>query len=244
MEIPKPPWPKLGRRIESAIRKAIYDYKMLEGVKDLAIALSGGKDSLTLLFMLNAINGRGFAPFRLHAILIDGEFSCGSGVNKDYLSSLCSQMGVNFITRNSTQTLDTLECYRCSRERRSLIFEAALKVGATTIAFGHHRDDNAETVMMNLLNKGEFAGNLPLINMHQYGVTLIRPMIYISEHEIIEFAKAEKFIRAFCKCPVGLTSMRKKVDELLNDIELLYPNARENIARAGLMYGSKKAGFK
>lgn len=244
MEIPKPPWSGVGRKIESALRKALYDYKMLEDVQDLAIALSGGKDSLTLLFMLHAINGRGFTPFRLHAILVDGEFSCGSGVNKDYLSSLCSQMGVNFIIRKSTQTLDKLECYSCSRERRSLIFEAAKEVGATTIAFGHHRDDHAETVMMNLLNKGEFAGNLPLIKMHQYGVTLIRPMIYISEHEIIEFAKAEKFIRALCKCPVGQTSMRRKVDELLDDIELLYPNARENIARAGLIYGSQKAGIK
>lgn len=244
MEIPSPPWTKLGRKIESALRKAIYDFKMLDATDQIAIALSGGKDSLTLLFMLHAINGRGFPPFQLHAIHVDGEFSCGSGVNQDYLSSLCQKMGVNFITRTSTRTLENLECYSCSRERRSLIFEAAKEVGATTIAFGHHRDDHAETVMMNLLNKGEFAGNLPKIHMHDYGVTLIRPLIYISEHEIIEFAKGEKFIRALCRCPVGQTSMRKKVDQLLDDIELLYPNARENIARAGLIYGSQKAGLK
>lgn len=241
IDIPSPPWSGLGRKIESALRKALYDYKMLDGVQNLAIALSGGKDSLTLLFMLKAISGRGFAKFKIHAIHVDGEFSCGSGVNIDYLRSLCEAMDVNFITRSSTQKLEHLECYSCSRERRSLIFEAAKQVGATVIAFGHHRDDHAETVMMNLLHKGVFAGNLPKIEMIHYGVTIIRPMIYIRESEIIGFAKAHGFIRILCKCPVGQNSMRKKVDDLLNVIEELYPNARENIARAGLIYGSEKA---
>lgn len=241
MQIPSPPWSGLGRKMESAMRKALYDYHMLDGVENLAVALSGGKDSLTLLLMLKSISGRGFLPFKLHAIHVDGEFSCGSGVNIDYLRSLCAQMDVNFITCSSTQKLEDLECYSCSRERRSLIFDAAKKVGASTIAFGHHLDDHAETVMMNLLHKGEFAGNLPKIEMLHYGVTIIRPMIYIRETEIVNFAKAHGFIRALCKCPVGQNSMRKKVDQLLDEIELLYPNARENIARAGLLYGSDKA---
>lgn len=241
IKIPTPPWTGLGRKIESTLRKALYDYKMLDGVENLAIALSGGKDSLTLLFMLKAISGRGFLPFKIHAIHVGGEFSCGSGVNEDYLRGVCEKMDVNFISRTSTQKLETLECYSCSRERRSLIFTAAKEVGASVIAFGHHSDDHAETLMMNLLHKGEFAGNLPKIEMVHYGVTIIRPMIYIPESEIIEFAKAQGFLRALCKCPVGQNSMRQKVHELLDEIEHVYPNARENIARAGLLYGSEKA---
>lgn len=239
--IVRPPWTGLGKKIDSTIRKALFDFKMLENVPCLAVALSGGKDSLTLLYMLKAILGRGFPNIELHAILINGEFSCGAGVNINYLQAICDQLEVNFIVRESTQKLESLECYSCSRERRSLIFDAAKSVGASTIAFGHHRDDNAQTVLMNLLHKGEFAGNLPKINMHNYGVTIIRPLIYVSEQEIRSFAQQQGFMRIMCRCPVGQNSMRKQVDHLLKEIEVLYPNARENIARAGLLYGSDKA---
>jgi tRNA(Ile)-lysidine synthase TilS/MesJ len=239
--IAQPPWTGLGKKIESAFRKALYDYKMLENHPKIAVALSGGKDSLTLLFMLKAISGKGFPELDIHAILVNGEFSCGAGVNVDYLKSLCDRLEVNFMVRESTQKLETLECYSCSRERRSLLFDAAKSVGATTIAFGHHRDDNAQTVLMNLLHKGEFAGNLPKIHMEDYGVTIIRPLIYVGENNIRTFAEQNKFSRIMCRCPVGQNSMRKKVKDLIEEIEAIYPNARENIARAGILYGSQKA---
>ena len=236
-----PPWTALGRRLESLMRKALYDYKMLDEVPKLAIALSGGKDSLTLLFLLKAVLGRGFPASELTAIHVSGEFSCGAGVNEDYLRAICQALDVQFLMRESTQTLDKLECYSCSRERRRLLFEAAKSVGATTIAFGHHRDDHSQTVLMNLLHKGEFAGNLPKITMQDYGVTIIRPLIYIAEQEIRTFAQQHQFARISCRCPVGQHSMRKQTDQLLSDIETLFPHARENIAKAGLIYGSQKA---
>lgn len=243
MEIPLalPPWTGLGKRLESTFRKALFDFKLLEGVEKIAVALSGGKDSLTLLFLLHAISGKGFQNLEIHAIHIDGEFSCGAGINVNYLKSICEKLQVNFISCTSTQKLETLECYSCSRERRSLIFDAAKKVGAKTIAFGHHRDDHSQTLLMNLLNKGEFEGNLPKIFMHHYDVTIIRPLIYIAESDIKAFAKQYGFARITCRCPVGQNSMRRQVEKLLQDIELLYPNARENIAQAGFTYGSQKA---
>jgi tRNA(Ile)-lysidine synthase TilS/MesJ len=94
---------------------------------------------------------------------------------------------------------------------------------------------------MNLLQKGELAGKLPKIHMHDYAVTIIRPLIYISEADILNFAKQHQFLRISCQCPVGQRSMRKKVDQLLNEISELYPNARANIASASLNYGSDKA---
>ncbi len=243
MQLPvaRPPWTKLGKLIESKIRKSLFDFKMLEGVSKLAIALSGGKDSLTLLFMLKAILGRGFPDCELFAIHVSGAFSCGAGLNQDYLKSICDELEVPYLRRHADQSLDKLECYSCSRKRRSLIFEAAREVGATTVAFGHHRDDNAQTILMNLLHKGEFAGNLPKLEMTDYGITIIRPLIYVEEKEIATFAGQHQFRRITCQCPVGQNSMRKKVDQLLSEIEELYPNARENIANAGLRYGSKKA---
>jgi tRNA 2-thiocytidine biosynthesis protein TtcA len=175
---------------------------------------------------------------------VAGEFSCGASVNQPYLRGLCEQIGVPLLVRESTQVLEKLECYSCSRERRRLLFDAAKSVGVDTIAFGHHRDDNAETILMNLLHKGEFAGNLPKLKMHDYGMTIIRPLIYVAEADIKQFAKQQGFMRVTCQCPVGQQSMRQKVDTLLDDIEALYPNARENIARAGLIYGSDKASRK
>lgn len=239
--IARPPWTTLGKRLESTFRKALFDFEMLKDTSKLAIALSGGKDSLTLLFLMKAIAGRGFPDLDLYAIHVSGEFSCGAGVNEDYLRAICEELNIQFLTRQSTQKLETLECYSCSRERRRLLFDAAKSVGATTIAFGHHRDDHAQTLLMNLLHKAEFAGNLPKIRMQEYGVTIIRPLIYIAEQDIRTFAQQQGFARIVCRCPVGQNSMRKQVDQLLTEIEAIFPNARENIAKSGLLYGSQKA---
>lgn len=239
--IAQPPWSGLGKKLESTVRKALFDYKMVDGIDKLGIALSGGKDSLALLFLLKAISGRGFPPFQIYALHVTGEFSCGAGVNTSYLEKICSQIDVPFVVREAKQKLEDLECYSCSRERRRLLFEAAKEVGIHTIAFGHHRDDNAQTLLMNLLHKGEFAGLLPKIPMHDYNVTIIRPLIYIEENAIRTFAEQYHFKRIMCRCPVGQNSMRRQVDKLLDEIQLLYPEARENIARASLIYGSDKA---
>lgn len=234
-------WTGLGKRLESTFRKALYDFQMLEGVKKVGVALSGGKDSLALLLLLNAISGRGFQQLEITAIHVSGEFSCGAGVDQLYLKGICDELNIPLITKISTQKLDTLECYSCSRERRKLIFDAAKECGIETIAFGHHRDDHTQTLLMNLLHKAEFAGNLPKIHMQEYGVTIIRPLIYIAEKDIRTFAQQQGFARIMCRCPVGQQSMRKKVDSLIDEIERLFPHARENLAKAGLIYGSQKA---
>lgn len=237
----RPPWTKLGRKLESMCRKALYDFEMLKGVEKLAIALSGGKDSLSLLYLLKAISGRGFPDLEIYAIHVGGSFSCGAGVGPGFLKGICEELSVSFVMCESEQEETDLECYSCSRERRSLIFNAAKKVGATTVAFGHHRDDSAQTVLMNLMHKGEFAGILPKVLMHDYGVTIIRPLIYVLEEEIWEFAKLYGFSRVTCQCPVGQNSMRKKTKDLLKQIEQDFPYARENVSRAALLYGSQKA---
>lgn len=246
MELPiaRPPWTKLGKRLESMCRKALYDFSLLEGVKKLGVALSGGKDSLTLLYLLKAISGKGFDEFEIFAFHVSGEFSCGPGVTEGFLKNICQELGVKFVQCISNQKREELECYSCSRERRRLIFEAAKEHGVQTIAFGHHRDDSIQTLLMNLLHKAEFAANLPKVEMFEYGVTIIRPLIYISEEEIKEFAKMYNFARIVCQCPVGQNSLRKKVSILISEIEDIFPNARENLSQASLEYGSNKAAKK
>ncbi len=241
LPIAQPPWTGLGSRLESMCRKAIFDFDLLKDVSRIAIALSGGKDSLSLLFLLHAMKGKGLPDFEIHAIHVGGEFSCGSGVSERFLDGICSALGVNLIKRLSTQKRESLACYSCSRERRRLIFEAAREVGATTVAFGHHRDDSIQTLLMNLLHKAEFAANLPKIFMEDYGVTIVRPLIYVSEAELKTFAEQNGFARITCQCPVGQNSMRTQARKLIENMETIFPNARDNLSQASLQYGSHKA---
>lgn len=239
--IPQHPFDGAGKQIESLTRKALFDFDLLENAPRIAIALSGGKDSLSLLFLLHAISGRGFHPFTIHPIHISGEFSCGAGVDVPHLEKTCEALGLTLTIQHSTQTRENLECYSCSRERRTLLFNAAKELGATHIAFGHHRDDNAQTLLMNLLQKGEFAGLLPKVPMQRYDITIIRPLIYVSEAQIQTFARQQGFARIVCQCPVGQNSKRKQVDTLIDDMTELFPHARSNLARSSLLYGSTKA---
>ena len=239
--IAKPPWTKLGRKLESMCRKALYEFDLLKDVNKLAIALSGGKDSLALLFLLKAILGNGVSKIPLTAIHVGGEFSCGAGIHTQFLKGICDLLEIDYVECTSTQKLETLACYSCSRERRKLIFDAAKEREITTVAFGHHRDDSIQTLLLNLLHKAEFAANLPKVPMIDYGVTIIRPLIYIPESAIKEFAGMYGFSRILCGCPVGQNSMRKKVEKMIQEMEEIFPNARENLSQASISYGSKKA---
>jgi tRNA 2-thiocytidine biosynthesis protein TtcA len=234
-----PPWTGLGKKLESMCRKAIFEFSLLENVDKVAIALSGGKDSLTLLFLLNSIRGKGMPFFDLQAIHVGGEYSCGAGIGENYLQRICDALEIPLTICRATKQPE--RCYSCSRERRKLIFDAAKLRGITTVAFGHHRDDSIQTLMMNLLHKGEFSANLPKVGMHDFGVTIIRPLLYIAEEEIVEFAKKYGFARITCQCPIGQDSMRKKVKVLIEEIEELFPNTKQNLFLAGMEYGSDKA---
>nr|NGX51509.1 tRNA 2-thiocytidine biosynthesis protein TtcA [Chlamydiota bacterium] len=166
---------------------------------------------------------------------------CGASVHENFLKKICSELDLPLIVRESTQKRETLACYGCSRERRKLIFEATREVGAKVVAFGHHEDDSNQTLLLNLLHKGEFAGNLPKVPMHHYGVTIIRPLLYVPEQAIYEFAKLHGFARITCQCPVGQNSKRMEVKRLIKEIEELFPNVSTNLAQAALKYGSQKA---
>jgi tRNA(Ile)-lysidine synthetase-like protein len=243
MELPiaKPPWTLLGRRLESLFRKAFFEFDLLEGRDRVMVALSGGKDSLALLYLLKAISGMGFPKLEICAVHVAGEFSCGASLGTNFLGPICKELGVPLVVKESSQRRENLECYSCSRERRRLIFDTAREMGIDRVAFGHHRDDSVETLLMNLLHKAEFAGNLPKVPMHDFGVTIIRPLIYFSEREIREFAKIYGFNRISCQCPVGQTSQRRKTKEILDQLEEEFPHVRANLAQASLRYGSQKA---
>lgn len=239
--IASPPWTGIGKKIESAIRKAILTHELLQDVHSLGIALSGGKDSLTLLFHLHSLRGRGFPFFQITAFHVSGRFSCGAQMDAWYLQAICKKLEIPLVILDTNQELPNLSCYSCSRKRRKLLFDACRERGIQFLAFGHHKDDAAQTFLMNVFHKAEVATMLPKIFMEDFGVTILRPLIYVNEQQIKAFAEQNRFLRITCQCPVGQNSMRKKVDRLLDEISELFPNARENVAQAAFVYGSDKA---
>lgn len=239
--LPSPPWNKSFRRLESATRKALFHFSLLEGVDRLGVAVSGGKDSLTLLSLLHAICGKGTQPVELTAFHVSGSFSCGAGVSEQILAAMCKEKNIPFFVKTLPEEYTPTNCYSCSRLRRKTLFEMAKNNNCTTLAFGHHRDDSIQTLLMNLCHKGEFSGLQPKITLFKYGVTIIRPLLYLSEKDLISFAKHFGFLRMTCSCPHGIESFRKKTDKVLDHLTALYPNARNNLSAAALQHGSKKA---
>ncbi|AAP05264.1 tRNA 2-thiocytidine biosynthesis TtcA family protein [Chlamydia caviae] len=235
----QPPWIKAGKRIESLVRKALYTYSMLENHTKIVVALSGGKDSLSLLLMLKAISGRGFPELDLYAVNIGGKYSCGAEVSQQYLANICDKIQVPFTSIASPYDPEVPECYSCSQVRRRLLFQAAKELGATAVAFGHHRDDVVQTALMNLLHKAEFAGMLPVLDMVHFDITILRPLILTPESWIRKFAKESGFARVTCRCPV--VSLRTKTESALKLLEDVFPQARHNIALAIEQHGLSKA---
>lgn len=241
LPIATPPWKTLGKKIESKIRKALFEFSLLHEEKPLGIALSGGKDSLTLLYMLHHIRGKGVPFFEIHAIFVDGEFSCGASIQKDFLQKVCERLNIPLSICQSSQKKESLNCYTCSRERRKLIFESAKNNNIKQIAFGHHRDDNIQTLLLNLLHIGEFSAMQPKLYMEKFGVHIIRPLYFLTEKEIKDFAKQYGFDRITCQCPIGQNSRRLRVENIIQHLEKEFPNVRSNLQHAALEFGSDKS---
>ena len=235
------PFKGVGKKIESKVRKALFDFSMLQNISSLAIALSGGKDSLCLLFMLKAILGKGFDNINLIAIHIDGDFSCGASHERNFLKSICDDLNIKIYFKDLKINFDKINCYTCSRKRRKLIFDTANEHNINTVAFGHHKDDNIQTLILNLFHKAEFEGMLPKIKFQKLDITIIRPLIYVDEQEIINFAQNNNILKTFCKCPIGQTSKRKEVKKIISEIENNFPNIKSNLSKASFISGSKKA---
>ncbi|PCI78049.1 tRNA 2-thiocytidine(32) synthetase TtcA [Candidatus Aerophobetes bacterium] len=231
----------LERKIESLVRKAVYDFSLLPKDGRIGIALSGGKDSITLLLMLLKLSGRGFGKLDIQAFHVQGVASCGAGLATSALSAICKKLNVPLHILDSQIKEDQLHCYRCSRERRSLIFNAAKAQDIDFIAFGHHKDDQIQTLLLNLLHKAEFATSLPKIRMVDYGITIVRPLLYVDESSIVTWSKQKGFARVTCMCPVGQHSNRRKVQEIIEMLKQTFPNCKTNLFQAAMRYGSNKA---
>ena len=181
------------RRMLSYTRRAIDDYHMIEAGDKIAVGVSAGKDSLTLLYALSTL--RKFYPkkFELCAITIDMGFE---GSDFSPIARLCEELSVPYHiipTQISTVIFDIRKeknpCSLCAKMRRGALHNAAKDLGCNTVALGHHFDDAVETFMMNLFNEGRIGCFSPVTYLDRMDITLIIPLIYTPESYIKGYAK-------------------------------------------------------
>lgn len=203
---------QLAKLIEIALRR----YSMIEDGDRILVAVSGGKDSTSLAYDL-ALKRRWWpAHFELRAIHIASDFcSC---CKKAALFDLLGSWGIEAVSVDvpvigRLKPGMSMNCYWCSTQRRTELLRYAMAEGFNKIALGHHLDDIVETLMMNMMYKGQISGMLPLLKYEKYPVSIIRPLALCEERQVIAFAQEKGFRSAACTCPYGRDSKRREVRE-------------------------------
>ena len=211
------------KRILSYTRRAVDDYGMIEDGDKIAVGISGGKDSLTLLYALAHL--RIFYPkkFELCAITIDMGFE---GADFSAVSALCEQLGVEYKiipTQISKIIFDVRKesnpCSLCAKMRRGAIHSSAVELGCNKVALGHHFDDVVETFMLNLFFEGRLGCFRPVTYLSRTGITLIRPMIYMPEKDIRYFASKAELPVIKSPCPADGNTERALMKTYLGDFD-------------------------
>lgn len=209
------------------------DYKMLAPDDKIAVAVSGGKDSLTLLRLL--IDRQAFVPikYNLIAIHIDTGYPKSISVKLEkYFKKLNVEYKIIKTDILKKTKKGEINCFWCSWNRRKELFLAANKLGCTKIALGHHMDDIAETLLLNLFFRGEISTMVPKQELFKGKITLIRPLAYVQERLIKRFAKEIKLAHQTCVCPHSITSNRSRMGRIIQELEKVCPDIKKNIFRS------------
>ena len=228
----------LRRKITARFHKACADYGLIADGDHLLIGLSGGKDSLLLTELLGRrakIYKPRFQVTALHVRVKERDYH----TDLSYIESFCAEAGVPLIVRdveigpNPDPSLKGREisnpCFLCSWYRRKALFNVAQELGCNKIAFGHHRDDVVQTLLMNLIFQGAFATMPPILQLEKMPLQIIRPLCLIDEADIIRYAQLREYQKQTKLCPFEHVSSREKVKDLLEQIKTLNPEAVDSI---------------
>ena len=212
------------KRLLSYTRRAIDDYSMIEDGDKIAVGVSAGKDSLTLLCAMAYL--RRFYPkkFELVAITIDMGFE--GGMDFTPIKELCEKLDVPYHivpTEISKIIFDVRKesnpCSLCAKMRRGALHTAAKELGCTSVALGHHFDDVVETFMLNLFFEGRLGCFSPVTYLSRVGIKLIRPMLYMPEKDVKEFTNKNDLPVITSPCPADKTTERESMKQLLHNLE-------------------------
>jgi tRNA 2-thiocytidine biosynthesis protein TtcA len=224
------------QRIMGFARRAIDDYNMIQENDNIVVGISGGKDSLTLLYALSGLRRYYPKKFRLEAITVsmgykEADFSA--------VAELCKELDVPY-TVVETDIAEILfehrkesnPCSLCAKLRKGAFNKKAKELGCNKKAYAHHFDDVIETMLMSLLYEGRFHCFSPVTYLDRSDITLIRPLIYVDELEIIGFKKAYQLPVVSNPCLVDGHTKREYIKQLIKTLNHDSPGLRERLFTA------------
>jgi tRNA 2-thiocytidine biosynthesis protein TtcA len=222
--------------VNHLVGKAIHRYGLIEDADRIAVGLSGGKDSLTLLQVLTERLKRIPIQYRLYPIHVDPGFP---GDNSHALSDYCRSQGYRLIVDRTDHGVvahsdENREnpCFLCSRLRRKRLFEIADDLGCNKLALGHNKDDIIETFFLNICYAGEISTMVPHQSFFNGRFTVIRPLAMVDEDTIRRFSKEQGFPEYSNPCPSAGATKRSEIKEMLNQLYRGNKKIKGNIFRA------------
>ena len=224
------------QQVLSLVRKAVDDYKMIEDGDKIAIGISGGKDSLTLLYALK--NLQRFYPkkFDLIAITVDLGFE---NLNLDKIKDLCKELGVEYLIKKTEigkivfeDRKESNPCSLCAKMRKGALNDAIKEAGCNKIAYAHHKDDVVDTMMMSLVFEGRFHTFSPVTFLDRTELTVIRPLMYMNEADVIGFIHKYNVPVVKSPCPADGHTKREYIKQLIRQINFEAPGVTERMFTA------------
>ena len=220
------------QKLMGLMRRCIDDYDMIQPGDKIAVGVSGGKDSLVLLRLLAGLRGYFNKPFTLQAITID----MGLGMDYSGIEALCKELDVPFTLVKTEigpiifdHRKEKNPCSMCAKMRRGALNQTLLDRNLNKLALGHHYDDAVETFLMSLLFEGRISCFQPVTDLDRTGVIQIRPMLYIHERTVDNFATRMELPVVKNRCPVDKNTKREEIKQLVYDLSRTYPDLKERI---------------
>ncbi len=232
-----------NRYFEKKVRKTLRIYNMIDKTDSIAVAVSGGKDSMTLLYLLNKIL-KPLRTVKLIALSVDEGIKGYRDPHFKFVNDFCKKNNITLKTFSYkkefgktldqiTKTFDKLPCTVCGVFRRKILNEKAIELKMTKLATGHNLDDEAQTILMNQLRKNVRAsavlGPLTGIIENKKLVRRIKPLYFLTEKEVATFAYINNLMDDYIECPNAKLGYRSAVRDLLNDFEKKFPGTKHNI---------------
>ena len=224
------------QQLYSVVRKAIDEYEMIDEGDKIAIGISGGKDSLTLLYALAGI--RRFYPkkFDIMAITVDLGFN---NLDLSKIEELCKELEVPYRVVKTdiadivfNQRKESSPCSLCAKMRKGALNDAIKEEGCNKVAYAHHKDDVVTTMMMSLIYEGRMHTFRPITYLDKTDLTVIRPFIYMDESDVIGFVNKNNVPVVKSPCPVDGITKREYVNELIASINKETPGVKNRMFAA------------
>jgi len=224
------------QRLLSLTRQAVDRYGLIDENDIIAVGISGGKDSLALLYALHGLKRFYPKKFDIHAITVDLGYE---GFDLSSIENLCTQLTIPYTVFSTDirailfdSRKESNPCSLCAKLRKGALNRAAIDLGCNKVAYGHHKQDVVETMLLALIYEGRFYSFSPKTYLDRTGLTLIRPLLFVEEADLIGFC--HKYQLPLCKnpCPVDGYTKREYVKNLTKILEHDNPGVRERMFHA------------